>query len=692
MTDQKTVHFGSSLVGRLARTDLSATHGLQPLYEALSNSLHALNDNHQIRGRIVVRVVRDDSQSRMNDEEGYFVCRPIKDIYIEDDGIGFTDANFESFCTADSLHKISRGGKGIGRLLWLKAFDSVEVESVFAQAGGFFRRTFRFLANDKNPVPEHQVDEINATEVRTKVRLRSFRLPYKESCRHKPETLADRIIRHFLLQLLHRDCPSIILQDDDAQATIDLNSRFEQQKTADVETEAFQVGKHEFTVLTVRARASDQDRHRLHLCANGYEVNAVNLEKKLPHLPDKLPDVHNGQGSRLSAYVSSKILDEKVNEQRTGFNLPRETEGDLIEPSEEKIVQDVCSFMARKLEPILATEKERSRQRIRSFITERRPVYRPLLDQLDDHLVELSECTNDKDLDLKLNTITRTIEIGAETEFINYRDSAREAALPAYKAFLAKVDSAAQVRLSQYIVRRRAVLYALKRLLEMRADGGYELEAEIHDLIFPMGKTSDEIPHERWNLWAIDERLAFHDYLASDKKLKSIPVAGTNSGDEPDLIVFNKPGAFVDAYRSSYESVVIVEFKRPMRDDVAREELPHEQAQRYIKQIRTGNERDKRGRPIVVSDTTRFYSYLVCDFTPQLREKLSDQGFIVCPDGNSFFKHLENAREKRFEYFEYMSLDKLVEDAEKRNFALFHKLDIAATPELIVPVTLSTAA
>jgi hypothetical protein len=101
----------------------------------------------------------------------------------------------------------------------------------------------------------------------------------------------------------------------------------------------------------------------------------------------------------------------------------------------------------------------------------------------------------------------------------------------------------------------------------------------------------------------------------------------------------------------------------------------------YMKEIRNGQATDNRGRPITTTTTTRFYAYLVCDLTSELRERLADQGFISCPDGNSYFKHLESTQDGRFEYFEYISLDKLLNDAEKRNLSVFHKLGVVALPQ-----------
>jgi len=54
---------------------------------------------------------------------------------IKDNGIGFDDQNFEAFSTSDTTYKASRGGKGIGRFMWLAAFERAEIESGFRANG-----------------------------------------------------------------------------------------------------------------------------------------------------------------------------------------------------------------------------------------------------------------------------------------------------------------------------------------------------------------------------------------------------------------------------------------------------------------------------------------------------------------------------------------------------------------------------
>ena len=52
-----------------------------------------------------------------------------------------------SFETLDSDYKASQGCRGVGRLLWLKAFEKVNVVSVFVDGDvALKQRTFSFTA------------------------------------------------------------------------------------------------------------------------------------------------------------------------------------------------------------------------------------------------------------------------------------------------------------------------------------------------------------------------------------------------------------------------------------------------------------------------------------------------------------------------------------------------------------------
>lgn len=129
--------FSINLSGRIRNFSLPKNQPLLPLMEAVVNSIHAIEE-------------RKDKGLMPASENGYidiFVKRadmidgvpkqlaPITGFVIEDNGIGFDDNNLNSFLESDSAYKKEKGGKGVGRFSWLKAFGKVEISSTFILNG-----------------------------------------------------------------------------------------------------------------------------------------------------------------------------------------------------------------------------------------------------------------------------------------------------------------------------------------------------------------------------------------------------------------------------------------------------------------------------------------------------------------------------------------------------------------------------
>jgi C4-dicarboxylate-specific signal transduction histidine kinase len=117
----------SDIVGQVARLPLrpSEANALLPLHEAVMNALHAIQDRFGDRGiaedgRIDIRVLR---------EEGGTSTGPIIGFEVLDNGIGLNEDNYRSFLTPFSMLKVKRGGKGVGRLGWLKVFKEIRIRS-----------------------------------------------------------------------------------------------------------------------------------------------------------------------------------------------------------------------------------------------------------------------------------------------------------------------------------------------------------------------------------------------------------------------------------------------------------------------------------------------------------------------------------------------------------------------------------
>lgn len=95
-----------------------------------------------------------------------------------------------------------------------------------------------------------------------------------------------------------------------------------------------------------------------------------------------------------------------------------------------------------------------------------------------------------------------------------------------------------------------------------------------------MRRTSDEIVYSSHNLWLIDERLSYSEYISSD-----IPFDNNPKEERTDVMILDSPVAVSDEDNSGkeYETIVILELKRPMRDDYTYAENPVDQCLNMLK-------------------------------------------------------------------------------------------------------------
>ena len=238
-----------------------------------------------------------------------------------------------------------------------------------------------------------------------------------------------------------------------------------------------------------------------------------------------------------------------------------------------------------------------------------------------------------------------------------------------------QIETQKKVALAEYVSLRKIVLERLEQLLEAKDDGKAHREAAIHRLVFPQRSDTESNPGVDHQLWILDERLESHNYLASDK-----PMDG-GKGDRPDIMIaLDNPGAFAFEPLSQtrgYQRMVLVEFKQALKDlaKISTDELPHQQMIRYAEQIIEGKALHlKSRRPIKVATDTRFYMYAVCELSDALLKRLKANGFTPSPTGDGAFSVTNEGRY----YIEYISLPKLLEDAQARNLAFFRRLGLEA--------------
>jgi hypothetical protein len=182
---------------------------------------------------------------------------------------------------------------------------------------------------------------------------------------------------------------------------------------------------------------------------------------------------------------------------------------------------------------------------------------------------------------------------------------------------LQKVADLKQSDLANYVTHRRVIIDLLARAIERDASGRYVREDVMHELIVPMRVTSDDLAFRRQSLWLLDERLAFHDFLSSDKPLTSMPITESVCGKEPDIAslkTFDNPLLVSDKASGPSASLTVVEIKRPMRGGFkpgeSEDHDPILQSLDYLKRLR-GGAKTKNGRLIPNADTIPGFVYVV---------------------------------------------------------------------------------
>ena len=337
----------TNLVGRLRNTRLPRTHGLLPLFEAVVNSVHAVEEAKLAGGdgRIAVEVARESVLSVPGAADTKVALGRVIGFKVTDNGVGFTDANMTSFRTLDSDYKVDMGGRGVGRLLWLKAFDSVRIESEYVDDLGAARsRAFTFTP--RNGVAEQPAMAVAGIANRgTMVRLDGFKSEYRESSRKQPDAIARQLLEHCLWYFIRPGGAPRIELHDEGQSLL-LDEVYEKHMHTSASSEAVHVKEWEFNLVHVKLRANSLATHTLSWCADNRLVSEEKLAGKVPGLHGRLSD--EGGQFVYSCYVSSTFLNERARPERTGFDIVDKADGLFAETELDETATAVDAQSTRR--------------------------------------------------------------------------------------------------------------------------------------------------------------------------------------------------------------------------------------------------------------------------------------------------------------------------------------------------------
>ena len=676
----------TSLRGRVKNTGLPKSHALLPLLEAAVNGIQAIDARfvgNSSQGRLDLKIVRS-AQAGFDLEftgPGRAPLEPIVGFVVTDNGVGFNPENMKSFETLDSDYKSAAGCRGVGRLLWLKAFSKVMVKSTYEdEQGTLHGRQFRFSV-EREVEPLDWAETLDDTG--TIVELDGFGPAYQKSAPKTAAAIAREVFEHCIWYFLRPGGAPEIRVIDDGEVVL-LRELMDEFVFSEMPIKTVEVNGQKFDMVNLCLKSSTRNQTpRLFWCAASRVVTEENIIGKVPGLYGRLTD-EKGADFTYVCYLSSAYLDANVRADRTAFDIDETIEGEAIdgEITLNNVRKAVLDEIKVLLADALATAQDEGKLRVNDYVSNRAPRYRPLLKRMESLGLAVDPSMKDTELEVLLHRELQKLEAEtlAESQQIFAEDGAERPA--DYQArldeYLAKVTDINQSDLAAYVARRRVILEVLEKLIRSNDEGKYCREDQIHNLLIPMRKDSNEIGTDASNLWIIDERLAFHDYLASDKTFHSMPITDSKSTKEPDIIATRLAGSAVLAAERQtvpLSSIVVVEIKRPMRNDASEGNNPIDQCLGYVKQIRNGGAKTSDGRPIPRSEAAPAFCYIVADLTSKMIERCENASLRPTQDGLSYFGFNDALRV----YIEVIGFDGLVNGASQRNRAFFDKLGLPAS-------------
>lgn len=413
---------------------------------------------------------------------------------------------------------------------------------------------------------------------------------------------------------------------------------------------------------------------KLCLTAHHREVSDVAIHNYIPEFKEQLFEVTGGQTKNFSVLVCviGQYLDENVSTERDSFEFSKENDA-LHDLSQNEIEREAAIVAKTCFIESMDNRFKEKKQKVIDYVNEIAPWHKTLIDDID--LENMPMGISEEELEMRFQKTKFEKEQKtriALKEIISKQDGNEdnpETIEEQVREILQAVSETGKNDLAHYVCTRKKVLDLFDNLRKRTEAGKAHLECEVHNLIFPMVSNDRQTEYNNHNLWLLDERLVFTQYIASDKVISKV------EHEEPDLAIFFKERMF---YRNGdnviTSPVTIFEFKRPKRTNYPDEENPITQACRYAKKILEGKYEMPEGlEPIKIDQhCTPVYIYIVCDIVSKIKEFADNASLTLSPDGEGYFGYIKayNA------YVEIMSYRKLVDDAKMRNKIFFKKLGL----------------
>jgi hypothetical protein len=537
--------------------DLNVESGfLFCLYEAISNALYCSIKNSSIQ--ITINITRQYKANEIKkDEDNY-----IQSFKIEDNGIGFIDENFKNF--TQQIYKTNHtGGKGLGRVAFLKVFNNINIESIFDEDKKTFQRTFSFETEKIQDNKSHIETQPN----KTIITFKNINLKFQKYTKKDIDFYRDEILKHFYVFLYY-------LKTENKKFEIKLidNSGVETERIINTDQLSKDTFSQEKFTLEDKTKLSGVDNvvnfELWHIKTKNIDKNKafyVVDERSAEEIsnidmpPGCLED-ENGATYYYNVYVKSDFFGQFLNDSRTKLMLPKNNKKNNNESITEERIQKIIKekirlFLKYELE-ILNKKKEDNVIEILSDDDNNQiannKAYFYILKNSETKSKLINEITFDdskqkilfkvKKLHEKLQeetvkkihlTIQKIRNAKTDIDFENLENE--------IKSQIQQVNAENLVNLSSYIMYRKYILNIFNEGIKFYSENKTQNESFFHNILLP----KNSINSSESNLWLIDDQFLYFEgkseAVIEDIEIKGSKIIRDLTEEEKQLLnEFNK--------------------------------------------------------------------------------------------------------------------------------------------------------
>ena len=481
--------------------------------EALTNSIHA--------GSKQISVDLHFSEKQQELTPGTEERRVLETITIVDDGEGFTPENLNFFDEVCTGHKDSIGGKGVGRLAFLKYAKSVKIRSQLSSELVEFDYT-----------PEFKLDDVKKSAADGAVSTSITLMELKEKINTQVTKLVNAICDdlRLLLFLKHQAGHSITLKfTHNSRQPFDDNFTFSGEAIKAELTREFEFLDQKFNCYLFRDEPPRKGIVAM-LCADELCIEEYVISKRF--------DI-----CRHLIFVTSDYFNQRSNIERQRLELPKTDEDvDMVSPiSREKLTPRIHEECMKLIDEAAEGDVDQFKNQNVDKLKKYYPFIK--LDSLGGNASLL-------DADEVVKTY-RAQQARREDQLIDALESGRPVSWD-------DVSHLASEDLARFIVHRALVIDSLAKMPPSSA------EDALHNAILPKRTDGSEIREN--NVWLVDDKFLSYSNIYSDETLaKIIEEVGQSVAEKqqrrPDVAAF-----FSKDDENHPNKLVIIEFKKPGAD------------------------------------------------------------------------------------------------------------------------------